>query len=279
MSKISFALLIYSMIIDGKKLAEELTVDLKKQFKKFKKIILAAIIIGNEPASLSFLKQKSRLGKILGIELKIYKLPAGVSEKRLIEEVKKLGRNKKIAGIIIQLPLAKRFNLEKILKALPANKDIDALSPKSLVFAPAIEVIKFIFKKYRIKPKNKKIVLIGLGRLVGKPIYFWLKSQKLSQNIFVIEENISADKRTDLIKRADILISGVGKANLISENLVKKGAIVIDFGYSFKKGKIYGDINKKAAVKARLFTPTPGGTGPLLVVMLFQNLFSLLKRG
>jgi len=265
------------MTINGRKLAKEMIADLKKQFKKYEKVLLAAIMIKGNSASLSFLRQKNRVAQFLGIELRIYKLSSNISNKKLIKELEKLSKSKIITGIIIQLPLPEKFNLDRILKSLPVKKDVDALSPHSQNLAPTVEVVKFIFEKYKIQLTDKKIVVNGFGRLTGKPIYNWLKTQRSPQDIFVIEENIPQKERVNLIKTADILISGVGKANLIPSAWVKERTVIIDFGYSFKRGKIYGDVAKEAAEKAELFTPTPGGTGPLLVAMIYQNLLNLIK--
>ena len=266
------------MIINGKKLAKEILVDLKKEFKKFKKVILAAVVIGNNPASFSFLKQKQKTAEKLGVELKIYKFPASISNKKVIAEIEKICQKKETKGLIVQLPLPRKFNQSEILKSIPAKKDVDALGEKPFNLAPAVEVIRFIFKKYKINYKNKKIALIGLGKLVSQPIYYWLKEKVPQSNISVIQKNVSKKEREKLIKTADILISGVGQANLVPAKWVKKGVVVIDFGYNFKKSKPYGDIEKKAASRARLFTPTPGGTGPILVGLIFKNLLNLIRK-
>lgn len=263
------------MIIDGKKIGKEILSSLKKELSKFKKIILAIVVVGNNPASWSFLKQKEKIAKYLGIELKVYKFPSTISNKELILEIEKITEDEKVKGIIIQLPLPKKLNLSEVLKVIPPQKDVDALGEKPINLAPSVEVVKFIFKKYSIKYNDKSIVINGFGRLIGKPIYNWLKETVSLSNISIIEKNTLNKEK--LIKKADIIISGVGKANLIPANLIKRNAVVIDFGYDFQKGKIYGDIEKESADKTRLFTPTPGGTGPILVAMIFKNLVNLLN--
>ncbi len=267
------------MIIHGRKLAKELTAQLKKEFKKFKKVKLAAVTVGENPASISFLEQKKRMADSVGVELKIYKFSPEISTEELAEELKKLSQAELITGIIIQLPLPQKFNLTEILKVLPPQKDVDALLSHSPVLAPTVEVVRFIFERYQINPTNKKILLTGYGRLVGKPIYRWLKDQVLARNIFVVGKDTPKKEKERLIKTADILVSGVGKANLIPESWVKPGAVVIDFGFDVKNGKIYGDVSPQASKKAKLFTPTPGGTGPILVAMIFKNLSRLVKKG
>lgn len=264
------------MIINGKKLAQEILADLKKKFKKFKKVTLAAIMVGDNPASFSFLKQKQKIAQKLGVELKIFKLSASFSNKKVITEIKKIAGKKQIKGIIVQLPLPEKFNSAKILETLPAQKDVDALGNKAVVLAPSVEVIKFVFKKYKINYRNKKIVINGLGNLIGQPIYNWLKI--VACDVLAIEKTAAIKKRKRLIQEADILISGAGKANMVPTKWIKKGTIIIDFGYDFIKGKIYGDVEKKASSKAKIFTPTPGGTGPILVAMVFKNLLNLLKN-
>lgn len=262
------------MIIDSRQLVKELLADLKKEFQKFEKVVLAAVIIGEDAAGLSFLLQKQKVAQILGIKLKIYQFSADISNEELIEKIEKISQNKEIKGIIIQLPLPAKFNLVRILNGLPAEKDVDALGSCPFVLAPAAGVVKLLFEKHNIDCQNKRIVINGFGRLVGKPVYHWLKKEFPASNIFVLEKD--TPNKEQVIRRTDILISGVGKANLIPADWIEQGTMVIDFGCHFQKGRICGDVAPEAADKARLFTPTPGGTGPILVTMIFRNLLTLL---
>ncbi|MEK7482557.1 MAG: bifunctional 5,10-methylenetetrahydrofolate dehydrogenase/5,10-methenyltetrahydrofolate cyclohydrolase [Patescibacteria group bacterium] len=261
------------MIIDGKKLAAGLLSDLAKEFAFKKGLTVAAIVAGDNPAALSFIKQKEKIAWLLGIELMILNLSETADESDFISEIKKLNIDDNISGIIVQLPLPGHIPADKILSFIAPNKDIDALGPSPLVLAPAVKVCQFIFEKYNIDLVDKKIVVAGQGRLVGKPVADWLASQNI--RAFVINRDTLEDEKESLIREADVLISGVGQAGLIQANWIKGGAAVIDFGCDFKDGKIAGDIAPQAGERAGLFTPTPGGTGPILSCFIFDNLLCL----
>jgi len=261
------------VIINGKKLAQEIINSLTG---KFEKVILTIVVVDGNKSILSFIKQKQKVAEKLGITLKVFEFSNSVSETDVIEKIKYLGAEKEVKGIIVQLPLPKHFNSFRILNSVPKEKDVDALSSNAELLPVSVEAVRFILEKYKID-LNKKIAIVGLGRLVGKPIYNWFSEKTNRNNISVIEIDTPVQNRNEIIENADILISGVGKANLISADIVKKGSVVIDFGYDFLQGKICGDVEKSASKKANLFTPTPGGTGPILVSMIFKNLFNLLK--
>ena len=268
------------MIIDGKKLAEEVLAELKKAIRKPPPLTAGAVLVGKNPASESFLKQKSKVAEILGIDFEIFKFNSKILTKNLQGEILKLNNNKNINGIIVQLPLPKHIDTKKILNAISPKKDIDALSAKPLVLAPTVEAVKYIFEKYRISLKNKNILIVGRGRLVGQPIYNWLSSrtsdrQLMKINILDIKQKNQLPK---LARQADIIISGVGNSGLMNGSMVKKNSILIDFGFSRENGRIGGDFRlESCAKKAKLITPVPGGMGPIMVAMLFKNLFKLSK--
>jgi len=291
------------MIIDGKKLADKILAELKKvslreitrrvKILKSPQLTIGAILVGKNPASESFLKQKAKTAEILGMNFKIFRFKSNITENELGREIFKLNKNKKINGIIVQLPLPKHIKTEKILETISSEKDIDALSKNPKVLAPTVETVRFIFNEYKINLKNKSILIVGRGQLVGQPIYNWLininrLSSRTSDRQLMKIDIIDVKQKNQLPKlarQADIIISGVGKAGLINENIVKIGAILIDFGFSRKNGppngkarKIYGDFEfESCAKKAKIITPVPGGMGPIMVAMLFKNLFKLNK--
>lgn len=280
------------MIIDGKALADEILAGLKKEIKKLPPPTAGAVLVGKNTASLSFIKQKAKIAEILNVNFTIFRFKLSITTLKLKKEIEKLNEDKNINGIIVQLPLPKHIKTEKILNAINPKKDIDALSSKPQVLAPTVEAVKFIFHKYKINYKNKNILIIGRGRLVGQPIYNWLSSQE-SSRILVQSEGkikiIDVKQKSQLPKlayQADIIVSGVGKAGLITGNIIKKDAILIDFGFSLKNGppngearKIFGDFDFDSCVKkAKLITPVPGGIGPIMVAMLFRNLLELNKK-
>ena len=270
------------MIIDGKKLADEILRQLKKEIQKLpRRLSIGAVLVGRNPASMSFLKQKERAAEMLGINFKIFKFPPKTATARIRGKALELNKIRNINGIIIQLPLPKHINTEKNLAVINPNKDIDALSKSPLILAPTVEAIKFIFQKYRINLRNKNILIVGRGRLVGQPIYNWLVSQETSRQVMMLKKIWIVDIKQKnqlpkIAREADIIISGVGKAGLIKGNMIKKDAVLIDFGFSKKNGKIFGDFDfNSCATKAKFITPVPGGMGPIMIAMIFKNLLNL----
>lgn len=274
-------------VLDGKNIAQEIINELKGKGRPKK--ILAAILVGNNPASLGFIKQKKKIAQELGIKFQLYQFNETVSEEDLVKEIKKLGDDKKIGGIIIQLPLPVHFNRDRIISAINPQKDIDALNPESkkYVLPPSVEVVKEILQITNYQLRNKVVAVVGAkGILVGRPVSEWLEGRCKKLILLDIGDDLSR------IKEADLVITGVGKAGLIKPEMLKNGAGVIDFGYSFatrintdkhadSRGKISGDFdaNKCQVSDVRcqvsFYTPTPGGTGPILVAELFRNFYIL----
>lgn len=279
------------MVLNGKKLAGELLTELKKEFKKLPPPMAGAVLVGKNPASESFLKQKAKVAEFLNVNFKISRFGEKIGTKKLCKEILKLSKNEKISGIIIQLPLPKHIKMGLVLKTIDPKKDIDALSKNPKVLAPTVEAVKFIFQKYKIGLKNKNILVVGSGRLIGQPIYDWLNAQKSYRRSMRSEVKIKIinvkqkNQLPKLAREADIVISGVGKASLINGNMIKRGlpagrhgAVLIDFGFDRKNGKISGDFDfESCAKKAKIITPVPGGMGPIMVAMLFKNLLKLNK--
>ena len=258
-------------IIDGRKIAEKILNRLKKQPKPKK--ILAAVLVGTNPASISFLKQKEKAADSLGIQFQLYRFSSKISEVTLKKKINQLNRDPKIGGIIIQLPLSKKINRESIIELLAKNKDIDALKSSELVLPPAVGALDAILKTIRFALKGKRVVVIGRGFLVGKPIAIWLKSKVKRLDIFY---STFFDKR--ILEQADLIISGVGVSGLVKGSQIKKGAVLVDFGYSASGGKLTGDFDfESCAKKAKYITPVPGGTGPILVAKLLDNFYRLTK--
>jgi len=268
-------------IIDGRRIAERILNRLKKQPKPKK--ILAAVLVGRNPASISFLKQKEKAADSLGIQFQLYRFSSKILEAALKRKINQLNRDAKIGGIIIQLPLPKGINRDSIIALLAKNKDVDALKGAALVLPPAVGALDAILKNIRFALKGKRVVVIGRGLLVGKPIAIWLKNKVNRLDIFY-----STFFDRQILEQADLIISGVGVSGLVKGSQIKKGAVLVDFGYSFKRGptrtkrgltqKIAGDFDfESCAKKAKYITPVPGGTGPILVAKLLDNFYRLTK--
>jgi len=259
------------MLIDGKKIAKAIIAKLKRLRVPNK--TLAAILIGESAQSLSFLKQKERVAKILGIQFVLYKFSGRISEQNLIKKIEGINKMKGVGGIILQLPLPNQFNRSIILSAIDPKKDVDALAPESQKFINplSVEVVRDVLNSAGKNIHNKKIAVIGAGFLIGKPIVGWLEKNNINFELFTRKSDISK------LKKFDLIISGVGKNGLIKPAMLRSNAVVIDFGYDSICGKLKGDFDATGDLKKILYTPTPGGTGPVLVAEIFKNFYKLNK--
>jgi len=269
-------------ILDGKKLSDKILNNLKKKIESHQmKLRLAVIQIGRNYISEVFISQKKKVAEKIGIGFKLYQFDKKIEKDRLKKKIKEIIKDPLNSGIIIQLPLPKQFLADDFLNLIPEEKDVDVLSEKSLgkfyqgklkILPPIVKGILSLLKNYKIKLKGKNVVIIGTGRLIGLPLNLQLLKEKAT--LLVLNEftkNISF-----FTNKADILISGVGKPNLIKSNMIKKGAVVIDAGISQRNGKVIGDVDfKEVSKKASYITPVPGGVGPMTVVSLLENLVEL----
>ena len=273
------------MVIDGKQLASEIIEELKKEREAIpKKIRLAVVLVGDNPASLSFIKQKEKVAQELNIDFRLYQYPETIKTKELRKKVSEICRVTFNRGVVVQLPLPASINSQVVLNAILTLKDPDILSEKNLggfyvnrliVLPPVIEAIKFLLKKYQIPIEGKIVLLIGRGQLVGKPAALWFINQRAT----VIVANSKTQNLQDLIKMADIIVSSAGVPNLITGEMVKQGVVIFDSAVVSEAGKLKGDADFDSLQdKAALLTPVPGGLGPLTVAFLFKNLLELVKQ-
>jgi len=266
-------------ILDGKKLAERILHNLQKEIvKKHLKLTLAIIIVGENRISQIFIRQKEKACDRIGVRFQLFSFSSKISYRLLKKEIAKIARDSSYSGIIIQLPLPKKFPQQEILNLVPPEKDIDVLSEASLgkfyaktlpISPPTVEGISRLLKTYKIPIKGKNIVLIGAVDLVGLPLALWFLGEEATVSV---AHKFTKDIAS-LTKKADVVVSGVGKPNLVKGTMVKKGVVVIDAGTSQVKGKVVGDIDfETVAKKASFITPVPGGVGPMTVACLLKNL-------
>ncbi len=275
------------MTIDGKKIAADILGRLSKQHKPEK--FLAAVLVGEDSASESFLKQKAKAAEAVGVDFQIRRFPAGISKKDLLAEIGSLNNDPTCGGIIVQLPLPDRSDEQEILDAIPAAKDVDVLGREALarfaageseVMPPPIGTVIECLSAAFGNPMavfqaiiSATIAVVGAGRLVGQPIAAWLNGKA--------KEVIVLDKGDDLsrLKEADIVVLGAGVPGLVKPEMLKEGSIVIDFGYGKLDEKVSGDLDLSSlqppTSSLLAYTPTPGGTGPILVAKLLENFFKL----
>lgn len=267
-------------LIDGKEIAKEIIERLKGE--PIPQRIFAAILVGDNAASESFVKQKEKAAKEMDIDFRIYRFPEASTNDSLRRDVGKIAGLSRVGAVIVQLPLPARINAQYVLNAIPPEKDVDVLGERALgsfyanrnaIVAPAVAVCEELFAREGIDLQEKKVAVVGLGSLVGRPIATWL--MKKAKEVYAL------DRWSDLeiVTKADIVISGVGKAGLIKGEMLKYGAVVIDFGYSFDaEGRVQGDFDHDELHPEGWYTPTPGGTGPILVARLMENYFILSKN-
>jgi methylenetetrahydrofolate dehydrogenase (NADP+)/methenyltetrahydrofolate cyclohydrolase len=275
-------------IVDGRKIATGVLARFREQPRQNR--FLAAVLVGDDKSSVSFLTQKERTAKELGVDFRIYRFPADIKNDDLRREVGKIVAHKTCGGAIVQLPLPDHLNPHYILNVIPPEKDIDVLGERTLgafsvgrsrVLPPAVgtveEIISNVRSSMEVEPwklENRSVAVVGLGLLVGRPIANWIM-RRAKQTILLRSTSDLA-----LLRGADIVITGVGKAGCIVPKMLADGAGVIDFGYGTLNGKYSGDLDTRdLAVSNRSpiawYTPTPGGTGPILVAKLFENFYRL----
>jgi methylenetetrahydrofolate dehydrogenase (NADP+)/methenyltetrahydrofolate cyclohydrolase len=263
------------MTIDGKQIAADLYAELAPRFSMLgRRVRLGIIVVGDNPVIESFVRIKSRNAEKLGIEMVRTSLKDAASQEEIIAAVKKSARE--TDAVIAQLPVPKGIDTNAVLAAIPPEKDVDALNPTISdetrpVHAPVALAVVEILKRGNIKIEGAKVVVVGEGRLVGKPAAWLLKSLGAEVSIFSLEQGSIDD-----LKSADIIVSGAGNPGFIKPEHIKQGVALIDAGTSELNKKIMGDIDPACERMASLYTPVPGGVGPVAVAMIFKNLLRLL---
>ncbi len=265
------------MIIDGEKIATCILRETKNKIDNMSFTPKLSIVTHNPDfVTEKYLQLKCKRAAWLGIETEIIKLTNDANTVSIVKTIQQISADTN--GIIVQLPLALGIDLDKVLKSIPSNKDPDAFSyvfssDTSPCLPPVVGAIEEISKFYDVRFLHKKVVVLGQGRLVGKPVAIFAK--KLGAEVKIITEH--KGELSDLAT-ADIIISGVGKPGFIKPNQVKNGVIIFDAGTSESGGVLSGDVVKEVAGKALLFTPVPGGIGPITIAYLFRNLISLASQ-
>ena len=276
------------MIIDGKKQAEIIRNEIKKEISDLKKKSgktpsLAVILIGDFAPSLIYVKNKEKSAREVGINSEIIRYPKNVSEKDILEKIEELNKKDEISGILVQLPLPSQISKEKIINAINPSKDVDGFNPinvgnlssgyDSIVPCTPLGCLLLI-KKIESNLAGKHAVIIGRSNLNGKPMAQLLLKENCTVTIVHSKTN---DLQNECLK-ADILVAAVGVPNLIKKDWVKKNAIVIDVGINKVGEKIVGDVNFDALKdNVKAITPVPGGVGPMTIACLLKNTLTCFK--
>ncbi len=279
-------------IIDGKLIASQIREDLKKDVEKLKKDGitpgLGVILVGADPASKSYVTAKERACDDLGLYSENIKLPEDTSEKDLLALVEEMNNNPKIDGILVQLPLPKHIDTDKVIMSISPSKDVDGFHPESIgkmlmgkdTFLPCTPhgIIKLLLHS-KVQVEGANVVVVGRSNIVGKPVANLLLDKSEGGNATVTVCHSRTKNMAEITKKADILIAAIGKAEFITADMIKDGAVVIDVGVnrvedsSKKRGyRLVGDVEFNTAFeKASKITPVPGGVGPMTITMLMYN--------
>lgn len=275
-------------IIDGIQVAKEIRAELCEEVKQLKaKGIhphLTVIIIGDDPASHSYVNGKERASKEVGISSEIIRLPENTSESSLLEKIEQLNNDDHIHGILVQLPLPDHIDEQKVIQTIIPSKDVDGFHPINVgnmligqkAFFPCTPygIMKMLEKK-NIDPEGKHVVVVGRSNIVGKPMGQML----LNKNATVTYCHSRTKDLRKWTNEADILIVAVGKEHVIDHSYVREGAVVIDVGVNrTAEGKLTGDVDfEDVRKKASFITPVPGGVGPMTITMLLANTVKAAK--
>ena len=276
------------MIIDGKKEAQLLRDEIKKEIELIKlknnKVPgLTVILIGEFAPSQIYVKNKEKISKEVGINSNVIKYPKDVSEEEILKKIKELNNDKNVSGILVQLPLPDQISKEKVINLIDPLKDVDGFSPinagnlasgyNAIVPCTPLGCL-LLFKKVEKNLSGKHAVIIGRSNLNGKPLAQLL----LKENCTVTITHSKTKNLKEECLKADILIAAVGVANLVKKDWVKSGSIIIDVGINKQGDKIVGDVNfEEVKDKVKAITPVPGGVGPMTIACLLKNTLECFK--
>lgn len=278
-----------SKIIDGKELAKKVRLELKDEVEKLKKDEnihpkLAVIMVGSDPASQIYVRNKSKACDEIGIEFEEFLLDENTTQKELLDLIDRLNENDKINGILLQSPIPKNLDINEAFRRISPEKDVDGFNPvnvgkltlgqKGFISCTPFGVIKML-EEYNIDIEGKNAVVLGRSNIVGKPMSQCL----LNKNATVTICHSKTKNINDITKNADIIVAAIGKKEFVKGDMVKEGAVVIDVGINRgEDGKLKGDVDfDEVSKKASYITPVPGGVGPMTIAMLMTNVVKAAK--
>ena len=279
------------MLIDGKLISNQIKTELSKEVEQLKEKYgrspkLAVILVGENPASHVYVRNKEKACEKVGIENLLIKKDDTISEEELLEIITQLNNDDMVDGILVQLPLPSHINEMKVIEAISPKKDVDGFHPESAAslflgkdgFVPCTPAgVMELLDAINYDLNGKEVVVVGRSNNVGKPVALLA----LQKNATVTIAHSRTTNLKEVCARADVLIAAVGKAEMITEDYVKEGAVVIDIGINRKAdGKLCGDVKfDEVAPKTSAITPVPGGVGPMTVTLLMKNTVEAYKRG
>lgn len=275
-------------LLDGKKLSAKIKENLKNEISEFVSKTgttpgLAVLLVGNDPASHTYVAMKAKACKEVGLYSIVHEMPDTVKEDDILSTIKMINENPKVHGLLVQLPLPKHVDATKILEAVDPAKDVDGFHPFNLgrlvagldTFVPCTPLgVMELLAEYDIEVKGKDCVVVGASNIVGKPMASLLLNAGATVDICHIH---TKDLKAHT-KNADMIFVGVGKAGLITADMVKEGAVVVDIGINKVGDKLVGDVDfDDVSKKCTYITPVPGGVGPMTIAMLLSNTLKAAK--
>lgn len=275
-------------IIDGRKISRNISEEIKKEVATLSFVpVFCDVLVGEDPSSLQYVEMKKRKAELVGMSFHKANFPSTITTEELIQEIKILNNVTNMCGIIIQLPLPENLDRQRVLDSIDPKLDVDCLgsvasdkfynnydAEKDIAYPTALACMA-VLDSLNIDLSSRKIVVLGQGILVGKPVTALLKFRDLSPETI----NSKTENKEEIIKTADVLISGMGKGKYITGDMLKSGAIVIDAGTSESEGSIVGDVDTESLNSVEGFiSPVPGGVGPVTVAMLLKNVLKVAKN-
>lgn len=272
--------------INGQELARQILADIRgdQAFPSFQRKTILVIAVEPSVETVRFIEAKRKIADSLGMGFSVQTLPPHISATTLINQISNRAYAPDIAGIIIQLPLPAHLDIHSVFNALPIAKDIDVLSEAafhnyfyngSAVVPPVTGAIEYVCQTQKIELKGKFVAILGAGKLIGAPTLAWFAKQGAQVCSFCD----SASTICNILQQADIVVSGMGTPGFITKDMLKSGVVIFDAGFTVKDKKIFGDFDPEVLEeKASLYTPVPGGIGPLTVALIFRNALELHKQ-
>jgi methylenetetrahydrofolate dehydrogenase (NADP+)/methenyltetrahydrofolate cyclohydrolase len=287
-------------ILDGKKTSNEIKDEItsvvqRRKSKGLKIPHLAAILVGSDGASMTYVNSKVKSCEKVGFNSTLIDLPEDTTEEQLLHEIEDLNKDTDIDGFIVQLPLPKQIDEQKVLMAVHPDKDVDGFHPVNVgkmtldlpTFLPATPYgIMELLKRYQVETSGKNVVVIGRSHIVGRPMSILLSQKRDVGNATVTLVHSRTKNLADITREADIIVAALGKAEFLTGNMVKNGVTIIDVGItrvedtSKKRGyRLAGDVDfESVSKKAAYITPVPGGVGPMTIAMLLKNTLLACER-
>lgn len=287
-------------LIDGKKVSSEIKEEIAKEVEQIKKDggktpHLVAVLVGHDGASETYVSHKEKACNKVGFESTVMRFDENISEQKLLDKVQELNHDEKVDGFIVQLPLPSHISEQKIIEAIDPKKDVDGFHPINIgrmliglpSYVPATPAgIMELIKRYQIETEGKHVVVIGRSNIVGKPMSVLLGQKSYPGNCTVTMTHSRTKNLKEMTLQGDILIAALGKAEFLTADMVKPGAVVIDVGITRVKSnktksgwKLLGDVKfDEVAEKCSYITPVPGGVGPMTIVALMQNTLKASKK-